>query len=66
MKVAIYVRVSKSDGSQNPDRQIDELKKFCKKKKWSPTEIIIENVTGCPCYAEKRPQKNSNDQYLKS
>ena len=46
MKVAIYVRVSKLDGSQNPDKQIDELKKFCKKKKWSPTEIIIENVTG--------------------
>jgi len=46
MKVAIYVRVSKSDGSQNPERQIDELKKFCEKKKWSPTEIIIENVTG--------------------
>ena len=46
MKVAIYVRVSKSDGSQNPERQIDELKKFCLKKKWRPMEIIIENVTG--------------------
>ena len=46
MKVAIYVRVSKSDGSQNPERQIDELKKFCEKKKWNPTNIIIENVTG--------------------
>lgn len=46
MKVAIYMRVSKSDGSQNVDRQKKELMAYCKASKWRVVECVEEYVSG--------------------
>ena len=46
MKVAIYVRVSKSDGSQNVQRQIDDLEKFCSENNWEIVLRVSENISG--------------------
>jgi len=43
---AIYVRVSKSDGSQDVQRQIDDLRAFCELNKWNVAKIVKENVSG--------------------
>ena len=34
MRVALYCRVSKSDGTQSADRQIDDLRKLANEKGW--------------------------------
>ena len=56
-KVAIYARVSKdevaSDGSlQNPDNQIEPLKKFAKANEWEIEGIYIDRMSGA---ATNRP-----------
>jgi DNA invertase Pin-like site-specific DNA recombinase len=46
MRVAIYTRVSKSDGSQKVSRQLSELRKFCKESSWTIVEEIQEYIGG--------------------
>jgi len=46
MKVAIYTRVSKADGSQTVARQINDLRKFCQEKRWDIVEEIQEQISG--------------------
>ena len=46
MKVAIYVRVSKSDGSQDTERQIQDLRQFCQEQQWEVVLEVRENVSG--------------------
>jgi DNA invertase Pin-like site-specific DNA recombinase len=46
MKTAIYTRVSKSDGSQDPENQLRELKAFCKKNGWTITEVYTDFASG--------------------
>lgn len=45
-KVALYCRVSKSDGSQDTQRQVDDLTAFCQEKNWQIVDAITENVSG--------------------
>jgi DNA invertase Pin-like site-specific DNA recombinase len=46
MKTAIYTRVSKSDGSQDPENQLRELKAFCKKQGWDIVEVYTDFASG--------------------
>lgn len=46
MKVAIYVRVSKYDGSQDVTRQISDLTEFANSKNWEVVEVVQENISG--------------------
>jgi DNA invertase Pin-like site-specific DNA recombinase len=45
-KTAIYVRVSKSDGSQTTDSQLLEIQKFCEMRGWTETEVFEDHVSG--------------------
>ncbi|MDP9485381.1 MAG: recombinase family protein [Actinomycetota bacterium] len=42
VKVAIYLRVSKDDGSQEPDNHLLQLRGFC--KGWDGHELVTEYV----------------------
>jgi DNA invertase Pin-like site-specific DNA recombinase len=46
MKTAIYTRVSKSDGSQDPENQLRELKAFCVKQGWEIIEVYTDFASG--------------------
>jgi DNA invertase Pin-like site-specific DNA recombinase len=46
MKIAIYVRISKSDGTQNTERQLSQLLDFCREQKWVVVNKIEEHVSG--------------------
>jgi DNA invertase Pin-like site-specific DNA recombinase len=46
MKTAIYTRVSKNDGSQDPENQLRELKEFCKRQGWEITEVYTDFASG--------------------
>lgn len=68
MKVIIYGRVSTH--SQDVDRQIDELREFCKYSKYEVIEVFTETVSGIKSreerkqisklleYVEKHPEVN--------
>jgi DNA invertase Pin-like site-specific DNA recombinase len=45
-KTAIYTRVSKSDGSQDPENQLRELKAFCGKQGWEIVEVYSDFASG--------------------
>lgn len=46
MRIAIYARVSKDDGSQDAENQVGELREFCKSKGWTITQEYIDHQTG--------------------
>jgi len=46
MKTAIYTRVSKSDGSQDPENQLRELKVFCERQGWTIVEVYTDFAKG--------------------
>jgi len=46
LKVALYIRISKADGSQNTDRQFSELRDFAKSQNWQIIEEIEEHISG--------------------
>jgi DNA invertase Pin-like site-specific DNA recombinase len=46
MKTLIYARVSKSDGSQDVERQLVELRELAKKNDWQVVEEVVENISG--------------------
>ena len=46
MKVALYIRVSKSDGTQDTARQLLQLREFAKSQKWQIVEEIEEYISG--------------------
>ena len=46
MKTALYIRVSKSDGSQNTARQLTELRNFANSQNWQIVEEIEEHISG--------------------
>ncbi len=41
-RVAVYLRVSKDDGSQDPENQILQLREFC--ERWEGHELVAEYV----------------------
>jgi DNA invertase Pin-like site-specific DNA recombinase len=50
-KVAVYVRVSRLD--QNPDNQVNELRRYVQARGWEAVEFIEHGVSGAK---DKRPQ----------
>ena len=46
MRTAIYTRVSKSDGSQDPENQLRELKVFCERQGWKIVEVYTDHASG--------------------
>ena len=46
MKTAIYARVSKTDGSQDVERQLVQLRELAKKNNWQVVEEVVENISG--------------------
>jgi DNA invertase Pin-like site-specific DNA recombinase len=46
LRTAIYTRVSKSDGSQDPESQLRELKMFCERQGWEIAEVYTDFVSG--------------------
>jgi DNA invertase Pin-like site-specific DNA recombinase len=44
MKVALYVRVSRLD--QNPDNQIDELRRYVTARGWQAAEFVERGISG--------------------
>jgi DNA invertase Pin-like site-specific DNA recombinase len=45
-KTAIYMRVSKSDGTQKTDSQEFEIKRFCLARGWKNLEIYADKASG--------------------
>ena len=46
MKSALYLRISKADGSQDTSRQLNELRAFAKAQNWQILEEIEEHISG--------------------
>ena len=46
MRTAIYTRVSKSDGSQDPENQLRKLKAFCERQGWKIIEVYTDHAGG--------------------
>ena len=46
MKVAIYCRISTSDGSQNPDVQLRPLREFVEKRGWQIVGEFVDQESG--------------------
>ena len=46
MKVAIYARVSTDHHKQNPDIQVQEIKRYCNARDWPISEEITDYASG--------------------
>jgi DNA invertase Pin-like site-specific DNA recombinase len=46
MRTAIYTRVSKADGSQDPENQLRELRALCEKNGWEISEVYTDHASG--------------------
>ena len=46
MRAAIYARVSKSDGSQDPANQLAELREYCTRQGWDVEREYTDQATG--------------------
>jgi DNA invertase Pin-like site-specific DNA recombinase len=46
VKTALYLRVSKADGTQDISRQLSELRDFCESQNWQIVEEIEEHISG--------------------
>jgi DNA invertase Pin-like site-specific DNA recombinase len=46
MKTAIYTRVSKNDGTQDPENQLRELRVFCERQGWEIVEVYTDFASG--------------------
>jgi DNA invertase Pin-like site-specific DNA recombinase len=52
-KVALYARVSKGNGVQDPQMQLRDLREYCKNRGWKITAEYVDKITGSK---ERRPQ----------
>jgi DNA invertase Pin-like site-specific DNA recombinase len=46
LKVALYARVSTSNGRQDTQNQLQQLREFCAKQGWTITHEYIDNASG--------------------
>jgi len=51
-KVAIYARVSTTNGDQNPETQLLPLREYCQQRGWTVVEEYVDRITGAK---ESRP-----------
>jgi DNA invertase Pin-like site-specific DNA recombinase len=54
-KVAIYARVSTTNGDQNPETQLMALREYCQQRGWTVVEEYVDRVSGAK---ESRPALN--------
>jgi DNA invertase Pin-like site-specific DNA recombinase len=47
MKAALYARVSTDDKGQNPQVQLDQLRKFCQDANWEITTEYVDYASAC-------------------
>jgi len=50
--VAIYARVSTTNGDQNPETQLMVLRDYCEQRGWNVTEEYVDHISGAK---DKRP-----------
>jgi DNA invertase Pin-like site-specific DNA recombinase len=53
MKIALYARVSKDDGSQTTDNQLEPLRKYASAMGWEVVKEYVEMVSGGGKYREE-------------
>jgi DNA invertase Pin-like site-specific DNA recombinase len=46
MRVALYARVSKNNGQQDPEMQLRELRDYCARRDWSIFDEYVDRATG--------------------
>jgi DNA invertase Pin-like site-specific DNA recombinase len=46
IKIALYLRISKADGTQDTTRQLNELRDFANSQNWQIVEEIEEHISG--------------------
>jgi DNA invertase Pin-like site-specific DNA recombinase len=46
MRVAIYARVSKNNGQQDPEMQLREMREYCSRRDWSVVGEYVDRTTG--------------------
>jgi DNA invertase Pin-like site-specific DNA recombinase len=46
LKVALYARVSTSDGRQDTQNQLQQLREFCAKQDWQVVAEFVDNASG--------------------
>ena len=54
-RVALYARVSTSNGLQDPEMQLRELREFCDRRGWKPAKEYVDHLTGSK---DSRPALN--------
>lgn len=51
-RAALYARVSRANGQQNPEMQLAELREHCQRRNWKIAGEYVDRMTGA---REKRP-----------
>lgn len=46
MRAAIYARVSTSHHDQNPDIQVQELRRYCESRNWTVVHVLVDHASG--------------------
>lgn len=46
MRIALYARVSKDDGKQDTENQLQELREFCKRSGWTIEQEYVDRASG--------------------
>ena len=55
LRVALYARVSTSNGQQDPEMQLRELREFCERRGWSVVREYVDRISGSK---DSRPALN--------
>lgn len=55
MRAVLYVRVSRSDGVQEPETQLRQLREFARSKQWRVVSELADRVTGDPLRRGRNP-----------
>jgi len=53
MKAALYARVSTIDKDQNPDVQLEQLRKFCQEKRWEIYKEYVDKASAADLTGRK-------------
>ena len=56
MKVALYARCSTKDKGQNPEVQLDSLRKYCASMQWEVYRSMLTRLLPGTCSTEPRGQ----------
>jgi DNA invertase Pin-like site-specific DNA recombinase len=46
MRIALYARVSKDDGKQDTENQLEELREFCQRSNWPIVHEYVDKASG--------------------